>query len=101
MSDVSKRNPVIGEASTWFDLGGAIQDAERHQERLSAFTHEQVIDPNSFPAKQDRCGVFLTTKYTTARGYRHVTPGPTHFRLVWQRGYRRVVNGKHVFAVVN
>jgi Flp pilus assembly protein TadD len=32
------------DASTWFDLGCALQDAERHAESLSAFEQAQAID---------------------------------------------------------
>jgi tetratricopeptide (TPR) repeat protein len=46
MSGVSKQNSGVGEASTWFDLGCALQDTERHREALSAFRQAEAIDPN-------------------------------------------------------
>src|ERR1700722_8556245 len=48
MSGVSKQSPVVGEASTWFDLGCELSNAKRHQEALSAFEQVQEINPD-FP----------------------------------------------------
>ena len=60
MSDVSNQSTIIDEASTWYDLGCALQDAERHQEALSAFRQAEAIDPN-FP--------FLRHKIAAAHFY--------------------------------
>src|ERR1700686_5386490 len=49
----SEQGPVVGEASTWFDLGCALQNGGRYQEALSAFEQAQAIDPN-FPALQNK-----------------------------------------------
>jgi tetratricopeptide (TPR) repeat protein len=67
MSDVSEQSPVIDEASAWFDLGCALQDAERHQEALSAFRQAEAIDPN-LPFLRPRIAWthFMLQSFTTA-----------------------------------
>ncbi len=52
------------DASTWFDLGCALQRAERHREALAAYTQAQAIDPN-FPTlrNRDRRGAFGSRKH--------------------------------------
>ena len=67
MSDVIEQSPVVSDASTWFDLGCTLQDAEQYQEALSAFTQAQAIDPN-YPDLQNRIGAahFLLQNFTAA-----------------------------------
>jgi tetratricopeptide (TPR) repeat protein len=69
MSKVSEQSPVVDEASTWFDLGCTLQNAERAEEALSAFTQAQALDPD-FPFLRRRIAWthFMLQNYTTALG---------------------------------
>jgi tetratricopeptide (TPR) repeat protein len=69
MSNVSEQSSVVDEASTWFDLGCTLQNAERPEEALSAFTQAQAIDP-SFPFLRHRIAWthFMLKNFPTALG---------------------------------
>ena len=64
MSEIEVAESV--DASTWFDLGCALQRAERHREALAAYTQAQAIDPN-FPTlrNRDRRGAHLEQETPT------------------------------------
>ena len=67
MSDVSNQSAIIDEASTWFDLGCALQDAEQPQEALSAFRQAEAIDPNlPFLRPKIAWTHFMLQNFTTA-----------------------------------
>jgi Flp pilus assembly protein TadD len=65
--NVSQQSPVVDQASTWFDLGCTLQNAERPEEALSAFTQAQAIDPD-FPFLRRRIAWthFMLQNFTTA-----------------------------------